>query len=211
MNGNLGVWDTLAAIEWTKKYICKFGGDPDNITVIGQSAGAGVITWLLLAEEGKLELPFDQAWISSPALPPRRDLERSRPVFDFALNATGCADLNCMRNVSEAELLEANKLIFNQVNSAGGGALGLAPGLTPTVDGELVSELPARALAEGKINQGMKKLVVGNTAFEVGCPIIFIWSSTDCFRVLAYLPIVKCQGAFLRLSGLTSPMPPTQA
>ncbi|KAL1595854.1 hypothetical protein SLS60_009544 [Paraconiothyrium brasiliense] len=92
MNGNVGVWDTLAAINWTKKHISKFGGDPDRITAIGQSAGAGILTWLLLSEEGGLTLPFDQIWISSPAIPPRRKLGRSRPVFNFVLNATGCDD-----------------------------------------------------------------------------------------------------------------------
>lgn len=166
MNGNVGVWDSLAAIEWTKKYICKFGGDPDRITVIGQSAGAGIITWMLLGEEGRLKLPFDQAWIASPAISPRRNLERSRPVFNFALNSTGCSNVDCMRRLPESAIRDANKLMFDQMPSAGGGSLGLAPGLTPTVDGELVSDLPAVAFAKGKVNKGIKKLVVGHTAFE---------------------------------------------
>ncbi|KAJ4301240.1 hypothetical protein N0V90_003331 [Kalmusia sp. IMI 367209] len=166
MNGNLGVWDTLAALEWTRKYVYKFGGDPDNITVIGQSAGAGIITWLLLSEEGRLELPFDQAWISSPAIPPRRDLKRSRPIFDFAVTATGCKNVDCVRKVPEATIRAANKLIMEQAPSTGGGSLGLAPGFAPTVDGELVSNLPVEAFSKGKFNKGIKKLVIGNMAFE---------------------------------------------
>lgn len=167
MNGNLGVWDTLAAVEWTKKYIGKFGGDPDNITVIGQSAGAGIIAWMLLAEEGKMKLPFDQAWIASPALPPRKDLERSRPVFDMVLNETGCGTIDCLRRLPESAIKQVNEFLFFQTPSAGGGSLGPPPGLTPTVDGELVSDLPESAFAAGKFNKRVKRLVVGNTAGEV--------------------------------------------
>ncbi|KAJ4344782.1 uncharacterized protein N0V89_012526 [Didymosphaeria variabile] len=166
MNGNVGVWDTLSAIKWTKEHIHKFGGDANRITAIGQSAGAGILTWLLLSEEGTLTLPFEQAWISSPAIPPRYNLERSRTVFDFVLNATGCDNVECMRKVPESTIRTANKLIMGQVPSAGGGSLGLDPGFTPTVDGELVSELPAAGFAHGKINEGIKKLVVATTAFE---------------------------------------------
>ena len=168
MNGNLGVWDTLAAVEWTKKYISKFGGDPDNITVIGQSAGAGIITWLLLGEEGNLDLPFDQVWIASPTIAPRFDLVRNRPIFDDVLNFTNCSTVECMRHLPESVIRDVNKhILIDEPIGVGGGSFGPGVGLTPTVDGELVSDLPVNAFAEGKFNKGVKKIVVGHTAFEV--------------------------------------------
>jgi carboxylesterase type B len=109
MNGNLGVWDSLAAVEWTKKYIDRFGGDPDNITVIGQSAGAAIIAWMLVAKNGTLKLPFDQAWIASPTIAPRKDLERNKPVWNAILNSTGCENIECMRSISPEAMIEANK------------------------------------------------------------------------------------------------------
>lgn len=163
MNGNVGVWDSLAAIEWTKKYIHKFGGDPDRITAIGQSSGAAILTWLLLSEEGKLNLPFDQVMISSPALAPRRNLERSRSVYEQILNATGCDTVDCMRHIPESKLRDANEYIFSLYPNGGGGALGPGDGLTPLVDGELISQLPATAFAQGRFNKQVKRVIVGNT------------------------------------------------
>lgn len=168
MDGNLGVWDILAAVEWTKKYIYKFGGDPSRITVIGQSAGAGIITWLLLGKEGKMKLPSDSAWIASPSIAPRRNLERSAPVFDQILNATKCADIECMRHISEDDMKAANHYLMIELPSGpGGGSLGPGVGFTPTVDGQLLSDLPANLFSAGKFNKGIKNLVVGNTALEV--------------------------------------------
>lgn len=168
MNGNLGVWDSLAAIEWTKKYIERFGGDPDNITVIGQSAGADIIAWMLLAQNGTMRLPFDQAWIASPTLPPRRNLERNRPVWNTILKATNCTDLACLRSVSPETMRATNEYLLNDlVPGSGGGSLGPGVGFTPTVDGELVSDLPLNVFKNGNINKGIKHLVISNTAAEV--------------------------------------------
>lgn len=121
--------------------------------MIGQSAGAASIAWLLLGQEGNLTLPFDHAVISSPALAPRRTLERSRPVFNQILNATGCDTVDCMRNIPESDILKANEYIFSLYPDGGGGALGPGVGLTPLVDGELLAELPATAFAGGKFNK----------------------------------------------------------
>ncbi len=49
-DGNFGLDDIYTAIRWVKKYIGEFGGDPDNITLIGQSAGAISIQYLCLSK-----------------------------------------------------------------------------------------------------------------------------------------------------------------
>lgn len=40
--GNAAVLDIVLALEWVQKYISNFGGDPNNVTLVGQSAGAGI-------------------------------------------------------------------------------------------------------------------------------------------------------------------------
>ena len=48
-SGNYAVYDQLAALEWVRKNIAVFGGDPDNITLFGQSAGARSVQTLVSA------------------------------------------------------------------------------------------------------------------------------------------------------------------
>src|SRR5829696_8396024 len=51
--GNEGLLDQLAALAWVRDEIASFGGDPENVTVMGQSAGAGSITAMLAMPQAR--------------------------------------------------------------------------------------------------------------------------------------------------------------
>jgi carboxylesterase type B len=67
IDANIGLHDTMAAMRWIGKYINKFGGDPNRVTVSGLSAGGGVVEHSLVSYGGKgILLPYQQAILYSP-------------------------------------------------------------------------------------------------------------------------------------------------
>ncbi|KAK0625939.1 carboxyl ester lipase [Immersiella caudata] len=165
---NLGMHDCLAAAEWTKKYIGRFGGDPERVTVFGQSAGAGIIGLLAVVNGGKGKLPFQQALISSPAIPPRRHpIERQKRLFQMILNEANCTTTRCLRSVPESTIVHVNEKLINGVPSdAGGGVFGPTPGFGPVPDGSFIPDTPFALFQQGKFHKELRSLVVGNVANE---------------------------------------------
>lgn len=52
-SGNVGMMDTVAALQWVRANIAAFGGDPDNVTIFGQSGGGAKVSTLLAAPSAK--------------------------------------------------------------------------------------------------------------------------------------------------------------
>ncbi|KAK2745655.1 hypothetical protein FQN57_003551 [Myotisia sp. PD_48] len=166
MDANVGLHDVLAALQWTQKYISKFGGDPKQITAFGSSAGAGAINLLTVARNGNEDLPFRQAFIASPCVWPRREPSRRQAVFNEVLKAANCQSLNCLRSASEKTLFDANSYLVVNVSDGRTGAMGPGAGFAPVVDGKYIRDFLPILLSEGKVNKKVKRVAVSNMENE---------------------------------------------
>ncbi|KAK6343781.1 hypothetical protein TWF696_007443 [Orbilia brochopaga] len=88
--GNYGYKDLVAAFGWIQRHIHGFGGNPDNITAIGESAGAAAVTTLLWQEEPL----FNQliAMGGSCCLIPPASMETHDSIFEKAMDLLGLSE-----------------------------------------------------------------------------------------------------------------------
>ncbi|KAE8381133.1 Alpha/Beta hydrolase protein [Aspergillus bertholletiae] len=167
MDANVGLHDGIAALQWTKTYISRFGGDPGNIAVGGQSAGAAMIAMMLVGNGGNGTLPFQKAFLSSPALMPRRNVtERRQEVYDQVLQAANCSSLVCLMDASQEALAVTNKKVLNLPGGSGGGTLGPGIGIGPFPDGQYLLDAVPILLQQGRYHKNVTAVMAGNTAAE---------------------------------------------
>ena len=110
--GNYGIEDQIAALSWTKRNIAAFGGDPDKITIAGQSAGAGSVQCILTSpkSEGLVAGAIIQSAVSAdfadmgPSFLRAGSLERAEHAgVDFFEKAG-------IKSLSEARAIPADEL-----------------------------------------------------------------------------------------------------
>lgn len=156
---NRALLDQLAALEWVHTNVAAFGGDPGNVTVLGQSAGAGSIAALLVMPAatgafGRAILQSIPATYFSPALADDvaaeicAEIGRSPTVDDLA-------------DVAPDTLVTAASTVTDQLprraDRWGAVAYSSTP-FSPVIDGNVLSEPPWSALAAGAAN-GVELLV----------------------------------------------------
>ncbi|EPS43555.1 hypothetical protein H072_2396 [Dactylellina haptotyla CBS 200.50] len=162
MTPNVGLWDALIGLEWIKEYISYFGGDPDRITAIGESAGGGIIQHLLTLRGGNGTVPFNQAIITSPGYRPHVNRSAAMSeIYNGFLDAANCSDIKCLRSLPSSAIAKANEqLIFDIPNRQG--FIGPSIGFGPIIDGDLVTALPEQLLEKGKYHRSVQKVLTAN-------------------------------------------------
>jgi para-nitrobenzyl esterase len=117
----LGLEDQRLALKWIKANIAPFGGDPESITLAGESAGAASVCMQLMAPEANKGL-FHRAIIQSGACgTPLRTLPQAEAFAAKVAKEAGCPDLACLKATDPQALIAAG------AKAASGELLAFAP------------------------------------------------------------------------------------
>ena len=107
---NLGLMDQMAALKWIHENIAGFGGDPENVTIFGQSAGGGSVSLLPLVEGSHQYFHRVIAQSGSPTF--CRSTEQSIECTNALMEALGCETVADLMNVDVNEIVETAAVVL---------------------------------------------------------------------------------------------------
>jgi para-nitrobenzyl esterase len=145
---NRGVLDCIAALEWVQRNIASFGGDPDKVTVAGQSAGG--VAALLLTTLSRAEGLFRAAIPMSGSVFPTPSAEATLGLTGRMAEGLGIdATLAGFASVTPSALVEAQIAATSRPDASMADRFGGGLSFFPFVDGEVVPDAPMHAVTAG--------------------------------------------------------------
>ena len=149
-SGNCGLLDQVAALQWVADNISSFGGDPGNVTVFGESAGAMSVGVLLGTPEAAGL--FHRAILQSGAASNVTTAEDATAVAVAVLAALGLSPdaggVTRLRELPAADIMAAYGAVAMS-HAPDMAAARIVPTFAPVVDGVVLPQEPLRAIREG--------------------------------------------------------------
>ncbi|KAH7374054.1 Alpha/Beta hydrolase protein [Cadophora sp. MPI-SDFR-AT-0126] len=118
-SSNAGLLDQRLALKWVKKYIHRFGGDPDKVTIIGGSAGGGSVTLQMTMYGGVRDPPFRAAIPEYPWWTTMQNNSWLNRQYDRLIDNANCSSLDCLRGLSLSSIRKATTAAAQQAYTAG--------------------------------------------------------------------------------------------
>jgi para-nitrobenzyl esterase len=160
---HLGMFDLVMALEWVRDNIEEFGGDPQNVTIMGQSGGGQKVS-LLMAMPAARGL-FHKAIIQSGPMPLSLSRSYARSLGERLLGklAIPPAQARRMQALTTQEVLKGYYALFHEMG--GFGVLGIVQDFAPVVDGV---NLPQEPFWYGAPESSARvPLLIGSTRTEM--------------------------------------------
>lgn len=171
--GNYGLFDQAAALQWVKRNITAFGGDPENITIMGQSAGAMSVQQLCISP--MTDGLFSKAVMSSGGgankLFRASSAESQYPFWQEVIKRAGCTTLAEFRELEPAKLFEA----WQETKKANPKRRLSA---SPCLDDFLLTESVSEAVKAGR--QKNIPYMMGSTSHDIVPPIVYKMAKKWC-------------------------------
>lgn len=133
---NLGQRDLVLALKWVKANAELFGGDPDNVTIYGESGGGGKVGNLLCMPEAKGL--FQKAIVQSGAGAGRTTSEQSQKTGEAVVAALGLT----AETLDQIQTIPFDELVAAASSARQNSGMGMMMGFGPTMDGKHITHQP---------------------------------------------------------------------